>query len=281
MAGKEVLIEVNVGGKIFTTKRSTLTEGFSSSRLAHMVRSFVEEDKGGEEGKKIVTDSDGRLFIDRDPAVFAHILQYLREVSDSTQLPTVDEESVELATEVKCKWFRHLNAADRQRFEDECEFFQIPLPEHPHISRPHFTRCVSDNEIYREGARNKSIRRVAAGPKYITIGYRATYEVSRDAYTNDKFRRITRITVCGNAAAAKEVFDDDINDSRDPDRQPSGGYTSRYYLKHNHLEKAFEALATKGFQLMTSISSGSKTLSAQTDEYKIWTAYLDYVFYRP
>lgn len=76
------------------------------------------------------------------------------------------------------------------------------------------------------------------------------------------------------------MFDDDINDSRDPDRQPAGGYTSRYYLKHNHLEKAFEALGAKGFKLVASTSSGSKTLSAQADEYKQWTAYLEYVFYR-
>lgn len=78
-----------------------------------------------------------------------------------------------------------------------------------------------------------------------------------------------------------QIFRDDLNDSRDPDRYPSGGYTSRYYLKHNYLEHALETMASCGFILITTCSNGTKTLPAQAKEFKQWTTYAEYVFYRP
>nr|XP_021504009.1 potassium channel regulatory protein [Meriones unguiculatus] len=61
------LVTLNVGGKIFTTRRSTL-EQFPASRLAGMV------DGRDQEFKTV----DGQIFVDRDGALFSSILDFLR-----------------------------------------------------------------------------------------------------------------------------------------------------------------------------------------------------------
>ncbi|XP_055465799.1 potassium channel regulatory protein isoform X2 [Psammomys obesus] len=61
------LVTLNVGGKVFTTRRSTLKQ-FPASRLAGMV-------DGRDQEFKIV---DGQVFVDRDGALFSFILDFLR-----------------------------------------------------------------------------------------------------------------------------------------------------------------------------------------------------------
>nr|XP_060622961.1 BTB/POZ domain-containing protein KCTD14 [Anolis sagrei ordinatus] len=67
------IVELNVGGEIFTTTLSTLKK-HPGSKLAEM---FV----GGQ--SKLRTDSKGRYFIDRPGTYFKYILEYLR----SNQVP--------------------------------------------------------------------------------------------------------------------------------------------------------------------------------------------------
>ncbi|GLI61881.1 hypothetical protein VaNZ11_004392 [Volvox africanus] len=64
------LLELNVGGKLMQTTRSTL-QVISGSRLASMFR------KGGESALRY--DSRGRIWLDLDPPLFELVLRYLRE----------------------------------------------------------------------------------------------------------------------------------------------------------------------------------------------------------
>lgn len=66
MSGQE-LVTLNVGGKIFTTRLSTLKQ-FPASRLAGML------DGRDQEFKTV----DGQIFVDRDGALFSFILDFLR-----------------------------------------------------------------------------------------------------------------------------------------------------------------------------------------------------------
>uniref|UniRef100_A0A8C8TBG0 Potassium channel regulatory protein n=1 Tax=Peromyscus maniculatus bairdii TaxID=230844 RepID=A0A8C8TBG0_PERMB len=61
------LVTLNVGGKIFTTRLSTLKQ-FPTSRLAGML------DGRDQEFKTV----DGQIFVDRDGALFSFILDFLR-----------------------------------------------------------------------------------------------------------------------------------------------------------------------------------------------------------
>ncbi|EPQ11057.1 BTB/POZ domain-containing protein KCTD12 [Myotis brandtii] len=111
--------------------------------------------------------------------------------------------------------------------------------------------------------------------------FRYILDYLRDLQLADaKFRRVARITVCGKTSLAKEVFGDTLNESRDPDRPPER-YTSRYYLKFNFLEQAFDKLSESGFHMVACSSTGTCAFaSADQSEDKIWTSYTEYVFCR-
>lgn len=65
-SASDAVVEVNVGGKVFTTLRSTLTvpENFFSGLLSGKIGT--------------TTDKDGRPFVDRDVTLFAHLFDILR-----------------------------------------------------------------------------------------------------------------------------------------------------------------------------------------------------------
>lgn len=69
------VVELNVGGRLFTTTRSTLCK-HSGSMLAAMFSGDMQPAQ---------TDTQGRLFIDRNGDWFAVILSYLRD--EPVQLP--------------------------------------------------------------------------------------------------------------------------------------------------------------------------------------------------
>lgn len=67
----DAALEINVGGRVFTTRRSTLA-AVQGSMLAELF---------GERSTAFLTaprDHDGRVFLDRDAESFAHVLDYLR-----------------------------------------------------------------------------------------------------------------------------------------------------------------------------------------------------------
>lgn len=67
------IVELNVGGEVFTTTVSTLKK-YPRSKLAEMFASGQSKTR---------TDSEGRFFIDRPGTYFKYILEYLR----SNQVP--------------------------------------------------------------------------------------------------------------------------------------------------------------------------------------------------
>ncbi|GMS84468.1 hypothetical protein PENTCL1PPCAC_6643, partial [Pristionchus entomophagus] len=101
------------------------------------------------------------------------------------------------------------------------------------------------------------------GGGYITLGYRGTFAYGRDGQADVKFRKLQRILVHGKASLCREVFGDTLNESRDPgDHDFSDRYTTRLYLKHQCLEKACDAMAEKGFRLLSTCTSGANGLSS-------------------
>jgi hypothetical protein len=61
---------------------------------------------------------------------------------------------------------------------------------------------------------------------YITVGYRGSFAFGRDGLADVKFRKITRILVCGRVTLCRDVFGETLNESRDPDH----GLPDRYDL---------------------------------------------------
>ncbi|KPP57304.1 Kctd12.2 protein-like [Scleropages formosus] len=150
---------------------------------------------------------------------------------------------------------------ERSRLRREAQYFQL-----------------HDLAAAGSSARSPSLESRKSG--YITIGYRGSYTIGRDIQTDAKFRRVARITVCGKTSLAKEVFGDTINESRDPDRPPER-YTSRYYLKFNFLEQAFDRLNEVGFRMVACSSTGTCAYASNDPtEDKVWTSYTEYVFCR-
>lgn len=87
---------------------------------------------------------------------------------------------------------------------------------------------------------------------------------------------------CLTGPAAKEVFGETLNESRDPDRPPER-YTARYYLKFNFLEQAFDRLSEAGFRMAACSSTGTCAFAPEQGgpaDDKIWTSYTEYVFCR-
>lgn len=87
----------------------------------------------------------------------------------------------------------------------------------------------------------------------ITIGYHSSLS-SGSKPSDVNFRRIHRIIVHGQAWVCREVFGHQLNETRDGNVD-SDRYTSRFYLTHNFLEQAFDALAANRFRLISSTSN--------------------------
>ncbi|XP_077778613.1 uncharacterized protein LOC114588796 isoform X2 [Podarcis muralis] len=246
------IVELNVGGQVYLTRRSTLLS---------VPNSLLWEMFAHNGARPLARDSKNRVFIDRDGFLFRYILDYMRD---------------------RCLVLPE-NFPERGRLRREAEYFQ--LPELARTLAPKTSQQDSDEEGQSD-SEDLSPGPDAPGilpdgqstriPGFITIAYRGSYALGRDGQADAKFRRVARITVCGKTALAREVFGEALNESRDPDRAP-GRYTSRYYLKFTFLEQAFDRLAGAGFQMVASNSTG--TCTVEPADGKIWTSYAEYVFY--
>ena len=90
------IVEVNIGGQLYTTTTSTLTK-YPDSVLARSVTAFLnlKSENLSNHLIPIEKDDNARLFIDRDGAIFRYILDYLRRNAHSKEwikqmIPTFD-----------------------------------------------------------------------------------------------------------------------------------------------------------------------------------------------
>lgn len=119
----------------------------------------------------------------------------------------------------------------------------------------------------------------------ITIGYRGSFQFGKDGLADVKFRKLSRILVCGRVAQCRDVFGDTLNESRDPDHGGPDRYTSRFFLKHCFIEQAFDMLHEQGFRLAGSCGSGTAGSIAEPKpgvdaEENRWNHYNEFVFVR-
>ncbi|XP_017570616.1 BTB/POZ domain-containing protein KCTD12.2 [Pygocentrus nattereri] len=259
------LVELNVGGQVYVTRRATLVS-VPDSLLGRMF--------GQQSPSELSTDTKGRFFLDRDGFLFRYILDYLRD--GNLVLPDYFRERAGLRREAEFFQLRDLARRLAPLVSKENSIGDEAQGEH---EQEHDEGALASTSTTTTSSLNDP-RSPSLKCGYITIGYRGSYTIGRDIQTDAKFRRVARITVCGKTSLAKEVFGDTLNESRDPDRPPER-YTSRYYLKYNFLEQAFDRLAEAGFRMVACSSTGTCAYtSSDPNEDKIWTSYTEYVFCR-
>ncbi len=78
----EKMVSINMGGTVFTTLKSTLTN--MSPFFANMY-----SDKWRDAGSSAITDKDGNIFIDRDATYFPMLLNWARDGCDPEAIKTI------------------------------------------------------------------------------------------------------------------------------------------------------------------------------------------------
>ncbi|GLG96223.1 BTB/POZ domain-containing protein KCTD16 [Gryllus bimaculatus] len=193
-------------------------------------------------------DAKGKYFLDRDGVLFRYVLDYLR--NQALVLP-----------EKFC---------EKERLRQEAAYFGLP-------------GMADAVQQYKDGLAAADKSRSAG---YITVGYRGSFQFGRDGLADVKFRKLSRILVCGRVALCRDVFGETLNESRDPDHGVSDRYTSRFFLKHSFIEQAFDMLQEQGFKLAGSCGSGTAggataDLKPGVDsEENRWNHYNEFVFVR-
>ncbi|UJR33253.1 hypothetical protein I4U23_020708 [Adineta vaga] len=261
------VVELNVGGVTYATTLGTLQQAESDSPLA-----IISTMKTAEIRTIFGRDSKNRIFIDRDGVLFRYVLDYLR--NQKLSLPE--------------------NFAERDRLEVEADYYRLSnmskaLVESRNSGKPLNEMNNNLTTTMTSISPTSSVIASSTGPRsnsgYIVVGYRGTFAFGRDGLADVKFRKISRILVCGRVHLCRDVFGETLNESRDPDHGQTDRYTSRFFLKHTFLEQAFDMLGEASFLLVGSAASGCSSstseMGKQTDsEENRWLHYNEFVFYR-
>jgi len=254
------VVELNVGGIYYVTTPATLNR-YKDSRLPELLMSGDDVTRSGSDGTLplvVGTDANGQRFVDRDGEMFRYVLDYAR--TDTVILPD---------------GFSH-----RRRLLVEAEFFRL--------SGMTSQLAAAGDSDTAEGDAVGAVGGTRA-PGYLLVGYRGTFGFSgrcADAHSDTRFRKISRILVCGRVSLCREAFRDTLNESRDPDRGSADRYSARFYLKHAFIEQAFDALQAAGFRMVgacgtgMSCASDRKSVVADSEENR-WNHYNEFVFCRP
>ncbi|KAK7097651.1 BTB/POZ domain-containing protein KCTD12-like [Littorina saxatilis] len=252
-SGSSNIVELNVGGVMYSTTLDTLLKQ-PGSLLASLFKQ--DSDKA-----HLVKDSKGKVFIDRDGVLFRYVLDYLRNLK--LVLPE--------------------NFHERDRLKQEAEYYQLPelISSLSMAPKPSILPPLGG---FQQLTGNVSAPTSGKSTGFITLGYRGTFAFGRDGLADVKFRKLSRLIVCGRVSLCRDVFKDTLNESRDPDRGDDDRYTGRYFLKHTFLEQAFDMLQEEGFVLVGSCGSGTNSAGEvkpglDTEEAK-WQHYNEFVFER-
>ncbi|XP_043461379.1 BTB/POZ domain-containing protein KCTD16 [Leptopilina heterotoma] len=247
------IVELNVGGVFYTTTLSTLTSEIDSNLAAI----FTEK-------LKLKKDAKGKYFLDRDGVLFRYVLDFLR--NQALVLP---------------EGFR-----ERDRLLQEADFYGLERLKKAINEHDDSGSTVVAATTTTTAAAATATSLVSSKRGYITIGYRGSFAFGRDGLADVKFRKISRILVCGRVQLCRDVFGETLNESRDPDHGVSDRYTSRFFLKHSYIEQAFDMLQEQGFKLVASCGSGTAGGSAEqlkpgVDlEENRWNHYNEFAFVR-
>lgn len=271
------VVELNVGGVVYATTVATLTTRYPNCLLG---LAFTRRLAPAE----LLRDTAGRCFFDRDGPLFRYILDFLRS---KTHFRLPEE-------------FREVN-----RLRQEAEFYRLPeLAAHlaapaqsgHRLSLPLWSRrsgsgdCTNGQQPlnYDEalGLSPLHLQSITVKePGYVVVGYRGSFQFGRDGHADVSFRKLTRILVSGRVSLCREIFQDTLNESRDPDLGTSDRYSARFFLKYAFLEQAFDMLQKSGFRLVGSGGSGTnnfrETKPGMDSEETKWNHYNEFVFCRP
>ncbi|KAI4897316.1 hypothetical protein NFI96_034027 [Prochilodus magdalenae] len=235
--GAPDVIELNVGGQVYYTRRATLT-AFPDSVLGQMFSHAPGE---------VARDARGRCFIDRDGFLFRYVLDYLRD--RRVVLPE--------------------RFPERARLRREAEYFRL------HELAGILAAAASAEDEAGEGGggvpddasptSERTARDGACG--FLTVACKGAR--GGDAPP-------PRISVCGRVGLARQVFGDALSESRDADRARER-YTSRCHLRFRHAERAFDMLAESGFRIVACSSAvASRHADAERGAWSSNTEYVFY-----
>lgn len=294
------VIELNVGGVLYTTLRVTLARDpssvigrwFAGDRTAAPIATDLND-------SQLSRDSKGRFFIDRDGVLFRFVLDYLR--NGRLVLPESFAESVRLRQEADFYGLsdlaKSLPPVSAIRLSPSSQLGgrggsvgggsgfgngdgSAPMS-------PGIDAIIGGGLAGTGGGCGAELLSVGGGREqgYIVVGYRGTFQFGRDGLTDVKFRKISRILVSGRVSICRDVFGDTLNESRDPDRGTSDRYSARFFLKHAFIEQAFDALQEAGFRMAGACGSGTnsagETKPGMDSEENRWNHYNEFVFCRP
>ncbi|XP_066285833.1 BTB/POZ domain-containing protein KCTD8-like [Branchiostoma lanceolatum] len=275
------VVELNVGGTSYTTAVETLRR-HPDSLLGQM---FAEGRGSAAEGPGNPLPRDGRgcYFLDRDGQLFRYVLDFLR--TDRLLLPAGFAEKDRLRLEAEHFQLKDMVAALARNTSG------ASVPQCPQCGRATLPPLQHKPAAATgEAAPTSPAKQDAKKPGFVTIGYCGTFAFGPNGVTDVKFRKLTRIFVCGKVNVTREVFGDTLNESRDPDRGMPDRYTSRFYLKHTYLEQAFDMLAEAGFKLASAAANGTSYGSVQSagpgstggvhEAERAWGHYNEFVFQR-
>lgn len=252
------IIELNVGGVYYTTSYKTLNAEPNSLFVSLL------------DPNHLVKDAQNKIFIDRDGLLFKYLLEYLR--NKTLVLPE--------------------NFLEKSRLKQEAEYFKlnnmVKMFECMDMSSLSLTNISDRSSVSLNSTVPSLIGRKKISNGCIIVGYRGTFANGRDGLADVKFRKISRILVCGRVLLCREVFGDALNESRDPDHGVSDRYTSRFFLKHTFLEQAFDTLIESNFQLVCAAATGTNSSSDKDMHNKVsidseenkWLHYNEFVFVR-
>jgi BTB/POZ domain-containing protein KCTD8/12/16 len=239
-------------------------------------------------------DNKSKLFIDRDGLLFRYILDYLRN-NKSLLLPENFNEKRRLKREAE-----YYKLGNLIKLLDENEITNGTLMNNALNLNANVNSNASCTEkptlpssslpIIQPPQPQSTSTAVRKKPTTgcIIVGYRGTFANGRDGLADVKFRKISRILVCGRVQLCREVFGDTLNESRDPDHGVSDRYTSRFFLKHTFLEQAFDTLLEANFHLICAAATGANSSSDSNihnkavidSEENRWLHYNEFVFMR-
>ena len=207
---------------------------------------------------RLQTDLNGNYFIDRDGILFSHILDYLRTGKLLLR-----------------EGFNEFN-----RLKQEAEYYKLG-------------RLLIEIEKYEKKLEQLEVDGLRKSKKtaghFITVSTRATFAFGAKEQADVAFPKTPRIAVAGHAGLCRDIFQDTLNDGRDPNHGPDR-YTNRFFLNHSSLHKAFEHLQDKGFALVSSCAGkagyegrptiGRQSIGDKMNEEGKWNHLLLFVFFR-